>query len=137
MDNQIDQTTGTVRIKAVFQNETGALFSNQFVNARLLVDTLRRVVIVPSAALQRSPQNTFVYVVKPDSTVEMRNVAIQLTQGDDTVIRQGVAAGEVVVIDGVDKLQQGSKVALNMAGAGAGGPRGGPGANAPPAPRSR
>jgi multidrug efflux system membrane fusion protein len=140
-----------VRLKAVFQNETGALFSNQFVNARLLVDTLRHVVIVPSAALQRSPQSVFVYVVKPDSTVEMRNVVVQLTQGDDTVIRQGLTAGEVVVIDGVDKLQQGSKVALNMAGGNAGGPRGGPGgnpaapggsgargpANAPPAPRSR
>jgi len=151
VDNQIDQTTGTVRLKAVFQNETGALFSNQFVNARLLVDTLRRVVIVPSAALQRSPQSVFVYVVKPDSTVEMRNVVVQLTQGDDTVIRQGLNAGEAVVIDGVDKLQQGSKVALNMAGGNAGGPRGGPGgnpaapggngargpANAPPAPRSR
>jgi multidrug efflux system membrane fusion protein len=151
IDNQIDQTTGTVRLKAVFQNETGALFSNQFVNARLLVDTLRRVVIVPSAALQRSPQSVFVYVVKPDSTVEMRNVVVQLTQGDDTVIRQGLTAGEIVVIDGVDKLQQGSKVALNMAGANAAGPRGGPGGNpaapggngargpgnAPPAPRSR
>ena len=150
VDNQIDQTTGTVRLKAVFQNETGALYSNQFVNARLLVDTLRRVVIVPSAALQRSPQNVFVYLVKPDSTVEMRNVGVQLTQGEDTVIRQGVAAGDVVVIDGVDKLQQSSRVALNMAGANANGPRaarggnaapGGDGArgrgNAPPQPRSR
>ncbi|HEY6049649.1 MAG TPA: MdtA/MuxA family multidrug efflux RND transporter periplasmic adaptor subunit [Thermoanaerobaculia bacterium] len=141
VDNQIDQTTGTVRIKAEFQNENGALYSNQFVNARLLVNTLHGVVIVPSAALQRSPQSVFVYVVKPDSTVEMRNVTVALTQGDDTVMKQGVAAGEVVVIDGVDKLQQGSKVALNMAGAGApGGPPGRTGAggrgagNGPPAP---
>jgi multidrug efflux system membrane fusion protein len=118
VDNQIDPNTGTLKIKAIFQNETGALYSNQFVNARLLVDTLHGVVIIPTVALQRSPQNVFVYVVKPDSTVEMRNVAVQLTQGDDTVIRQGVAAREVVVIDGVDKLQQGSKVALNTAGSG-------------------
>ena len=137
MGNQIDQTTGTVRIKAVFQTRRARCSRTSSSTRGSSSHTLRRVVIVPSAALQRSPQNTFVYVVKPDSTVEMRNVAIQLTQGDDTVIRQGVAAGEVVVIDGVDKLQQGSKVALNMAGAGAGGPRGGPGANAPPAPRSR
>ena len=144
VDNQIDQTTGTVRIKAEFQNENGALYSNQFVNARLLVNTLHGVVIVPSAALQRSPQSVFVYVVKPDSTVEMRNVTVALTQGDDTVMKQGVAAGEVVVIDGVDKLQQGSKVALNMAGAGApGGPPGRTGAggrgagNGPPPPAGK
>jgi multidrug efflux system membrane fusion protein len=118
VDNQIDQNTGTVRIKAVFENENGALYSNQFVNARLLVDTLHGAVIIPTAALQRSPQNVFVYVVKPDSTVEMRNVVVQLTQGDDTAIRQGIAPKEIVVIDGVDKLQQGSKVALNMAGSG-------------------
>ncbi len=152
VDNQIDPNTGTVKIKAIFQNETGALYSNQFVNARLLVDTLHGVVIIPTAALQRSPQNVFVYVVKPDSTVEMRNVAVQLTQGDDTVIRQGVAEREVVVIDGVDKLQQGSKVAVNAPGSGPGGPAGraggagrgagngtppGAGQGNPPAPRGR
>jgi multidrug efflux system membrane fusion protein len=120
IDNQIDQTTGTVKIKAIFPNENLALFANQFVNARLLVDTLRGVVIVPTAAIQRSPQSTFAYVVKPDATVDMRNVDIQLTQGDDTVIRRGVAAGEVVVTDGVDKLQPGMKVALGTPGAPAG-----------------
>jgi multidrug efflux system membrane fusion protein len=117
LDNQIDQTTGTVRIKAIFPNENLALFSNQFVNARLLVDTLRGAVIVPTAALQRSPQSTFVYVVKPDSTVDMRNVEVQLTQGDDTTIGKGIAPGETVVTDGVDKLQPGMKVALAGAGA--------------------
>ncbi len=89
LDNQIDQTTGTVKIKAIFANENHALFANQFVNARLLVDTLRGAVIVPTAAIQRSPQSTFVYVVKPDSTVDMRNVDVQLTQGDDTAIGKG------------------------------------------------
>jgi multidrug efflux system membrane fusion protein len=117
MDNQIDQTTGTVKIKAIFPNEDLALFANQFVNARLLVDTLRGAVIVPTAALQRSPQSTFVYVVKPDSTVDMRNVDVQLTQGDDTTIRKGIAPGETVVTDGVDKLQPGVKVALATPGA--------------------
>jgi multidrug efflux system membrane fusion protein len=117
IDNQIDQTTGTVKIKAIFPNENLALYANQFVNARLLVDTLRGVVIVPTAAIQRSPQSTFAYVVKPDSTVDMRNVEVQLTQGDDTVIRRGVAAGETVVTDGVDKLQPGMKVALGTPGA--------------------
>jgi multidrug efflux system membrane fusion protein len=112
LDNQIDQTTGTVKIKATFPNENLALYANQFVNARLLVDTLRGVVLVPTAAIQRSPQSTFVYVVKPDATVDMRNVEVQLTQGDETVIARGVAPGETVITDGVDKLQAGSKVTL-------------------------
>ncbi len=136
IDNQIDQATGTVRIKALFENENNALFSNQFVNARLLVNTLRGVVLVPSAALQRSPQNTFVWAVKPDSTVEMRTVDVQLTEGEVTAIRTGVAAGEPVVTDGVDKLQPGAKVASGGSRPGGGAPRNGgpptgsaPGAN--------
>jgi multidrug efflux system membrane fusion protein len=110
VDNQIDQTTGTVKLKTVFQNSSNRLFPNQFVNARLLVDTVRDTVIVPSAAIQRSPQSTFVYVVKPDKSVEMRNVDVRLTEGEDTAIKSGVSVGEVVVTDGVDKLQQGTKV---------------------------
>jgi len=116
IDNQIDQTTGTVRIKALFPNEDFALYPNQFVNARLLVDTVHQAVLVPTAALQRSPQSTYVYVVKPDSTVEMRNVEVQLTEGDDSALRRGIAPGEVVVIDGVDKLQAGTPVALAKEG---------------------
>jgi len=122
IDNQIDQTTGTVRIKAVFQNENSALYSNQFVNARLLVNTLRGTVLIPTAALQRSPQSTFVWAVKPDSTAEMRTVDVQLTFGEVTSVRSGVAAGEPIVVDGVDKLQPGAKVAI-------GGGRGTPGGN--------
>ena len=110
VDNQIDQTTGTVKLKTIFQNSNNRLFPNQFVNARLLVDTIRNAVIVPSAAIQRSPQSTFVYVVKPDNSVEMRNVEVRLTDGEDTAIKSGISAGEVVVTDGVDKLQQGTKV---------------------------
>ncbi len=121
LDNQIDQTTGTVKIKAIFPNENLALYANQFVNARLLVDTLRGVVLIPTAAIQRSPQSTFVFVVKPDSTVDMRSVEVQMTQGDETAIRKGIAPGETVVTDGVDKLQPGTKVALAKPGAAAGG----------------
>ena len=111
IDNQIDPTTGTVKFKAVFANADGALFPNQFVNARLLVDTLHNVTLVPNAAIQRSPQSAYVYIVKPDNTVAARNVAIQMSQGDDTAIASGLTPGETVVVDGVDKLQPGSKVA--------------------------
>jgi multidrug efflux system membrane fusion protein len=115
LDNQVDPATSTIRIKALFANDDLALYPNQPINAKLLVDTLRGTVVVPTAAIQRSPQSTYVFVVKPDQTVEIRNVDVQLTQGDDTSIRQGVSAGETVVIDGVDKLQTGTRVA--MAGA--------------------
>jgi multidrug efflux system membrane fusion protein len=110
LDNQVDVATGTVKVKAVFQNDDDRLFPNQFVNARLLVDTLKGVIVVPSAAVQRGPQATYVFVIKPDSTVDMRTVDVQLTQGDDTVIKDGVAEGEVVVTDGLDKLQPGTHV---------------------------
>lgn len=113
IDNQIDPTTGTVKLKAIFSNEKSTLFSNQFVNARLLVNTLRSVVLVPAAAIQRSPQSTFVWVVKPDSTVEMRPVEVQLAEGDRAAVRKGIADGESVVVDGVDKLQPGTKVAVS------------------------
>jgi multidrug efflux system membrane fusion protein len=114
VDNQIDQTTGTVKLKAEFPNQDGALFPNQFVNARLVVDTIRGAVIIPSAALQRSPQSTFVYIVKPDNTVETRNVTVQHTEGEKTAIAQGVKAGERVVTDGVDKLQEGARVEVRQ-----------------------
>ena len=113
VDNQIDQSTGTVKLKAIFGNEDTGLFSNQFVNARLLVDTLHQVVLAPAAAVQKSPQTTFVYVVKPDTSVEMRPVEVTLTEGDVSAIRRGLAAGEVVVTDGIEKLQPGSHVALS------------------------
>ena len=111
IDNQVDVTTGTVRLKALFTNENLALFPNQFVNARLLVDTLHNAIIVPSAAVQRSPQATFVYVVKADNTVEFRTVEVLTTDGDLSCLKQGLAPGEKVVVDGLDKLRPGSKVA--------------------------
>ncbi len=115
LDNQVDVATGTVKVKAVFQNKDDRLFPNQFVNVRLLVDKLKGVVIVPSAAVQRGPQATYVFVIKPDSSVDMRTVDVQLVQGDDTVIKSGVAEGEVVVTDGLDKLQPGTRVQTRAA----------------------
>ena len=117
VDNQIDPNTGTIKCKAVFPNEDNALFPNQFVNARLLVETKKDSTIVPASAIQHSPQATFVYVVK-DDTVEMRNVVVGPAEGDDVAIDSGLAPGEVVVIEGVDRLQRGMKVAARMAGAG-------------------
>lgn len=110
IDSQIDPASATVRFKAVFPNTDFSLFPNQFVNARLLVDTLRDVILVPAATVQRSPTSIFVYVVKPDATVQMRDVVIGPTEADETVIESGLAAGETVVTDGVDRLQEGTKV---------------------------
>lgn len=112
IDNQVDQTTGTVRFKASFPNEDNTLFPNQFVNARLLLDTKRNIVIVPAAAVQRSPDSMYVYVVKQDNTVEVRNIVSTLTEGDQSAIDSGLEPGDMVVIDGVDKLQPGAKVTL-------------------------
>jgi membrane fusion protein, multidrug efflux system len=118
VDNEIDPTTGTVRLKSIFPNQDESLFPNQFVNARLLVNTQRNATVVPNAAVQKSPQSSFVYVVKPDKTVEVRNVAVGLTEGDDTTIQSGVQPGEVVVVDGVDKLRPGAKVSTDTGAAG-------------------
>ncbi len=112
IDNQVDPATGTVKLKGIFPNQDASLFPNQFVNARLLVDELKGVVTVPTAALQRSPQGAFVYVVKGDGTVDMRPVEVQATEGDLTALRKGVRDGELVVTDGLEKLRPGSKVAL-------------------------
>lgn len=114
-DNQIDQSTGTIKLKASFPNQDSSLFPNQFVNAKLLVNTLHDAIMIPAAGLQRSQQGSFVYVVKPDQTVEMRGVTVAATQGDVIAIAKGLAAGDLVVTDGVDKLQQGSHVSVQTA----------------------
>lgn len=112
IDNQIDPTTGTVKLKAQFANGDFSMFANQFVNTRLLVDVKHDTTIVPSAGIQRGSQGTFVYVVNADNTVSVRTVQIGTVQGDDTEILSGVKAGEKIVVDGADKLREGAKVAL-------------------------
>jgi multidrug efflux system membrane fusion protein len=110
LDNQIDPATGTLKLRATFENPKGTLFPNQFVNARLLVQEKHGVTLVPTAAVQRNSQATYVYVVKADSTVTVRSIAIGTTEGDDSEVTSGLAPGEVVVMTGVDKLEEGTKV---------------------------
>jgi membrane fusion protein, multidrug efflux system len=114
IDNQVDLNTGTVRFKALFPNRDNSLFPNQFVNARLLIDTKRNTVLIPVGAVQRGPQATFVFVVKPDNTVEMRNIVLGPVEADTASIDQGLSPGEIVVTEGVDKLQQGSRVTAKV-----------------------
>jgi multidrug efflux system membrane fusion protein len=109
-DNQIDTTTGTVKLKAQFANEDYGLFPNQFVNARLLLEVKKGVTSIPSAAVQRGRQGTFVYVVKDDGSVTVRNVTLGPAQGEVTSVESGIAPGERVVVDGADKLREGAKV---------------------------
>ncbi|MEP6534945.1 MAG: MdtA/MuxA family multidrug efflux RND transporter periplasmic adaptor subunit [Bryobacteraceae bacterium] len=118
-DNQIDPQTGTSRLKAVFENRDSALFPNQFVNIRLLVETQHNQVLIPAVAIQRGQQGTFVYVVKADQTVEVRPVQLGVTEANDTSIAKGLQAGEVVVTDGSDRLQAGSKVRVRGKNSGA------------------
>jgi multidrug efflux system membrane fusion protein len=112
VDNQIDTTTGTVKLKAEFPNRDLALFPNQFVNVRMLVQTQEDAILVPSAAIQRGAPGTFVYVVKPDSTVAVTAVKVGAVQGETTAIASGVAENDQVVVDGADKLREGAKVEL-------------------------
>jgi membrane fusion protein, multidrug efflux system len=118
IDNQIDQTTGTGKLKAIFENKNNGLWPNQFVNIHLLLETQKNVTVVPSAAVQRGPQGNYVYVMKPDKTVEVRNVTIPVTQGNLSEIASGVSPNEFVVTDGQDKLQQGSRVEPHPQGPG-------------------
>jgi len=113
-DNEIDTTTGTIKLKATFPNRDNALFPNQFVNARLLVTTQHGVILIPTAAIQRNAQDSFVYVVKPDQTVALQNVSTGTTDGNVTAV-EGLKAGDVVAVDGFDKLQSGAKVVVRGA----------------------
>lgn len=112
IDNQVDQTTGTVKLKSVFPNADSALFPGQFVNARLLLDVERGATVVPAAAIQKSPRGSLVYVVRSDGTVAAREVAVGVTSGDDVVIPRGVSVGEQVVVEGADRVRDGAKVAI-------------------------
>lgn len=110
IDNEIDPTTGTGKLKAVFDNKDSALWSNQFVNVRLLLEIRKNSTIIPAAAIQRGPEGTYVFLMKPDKTVEVRPVTVAFTQQNLSDIASGVSPGDIVVTEGQDKLQAGSKV---------------------------
>jgi len=115
IDNQIDVTTGTVRLKAEFPNGEGKLYPNQFVNVRMVVDTRKDAIVIPSAGVQRGAQGTVVYVVKEDNTVTLRPVVVGPTEGLNTAIESGVSPGDRVVTDGIDRIREGSRVEVTQA----------------------
>jgi len=117
IDNEIDQTTGTGKLKAMFDNQNSELWPNQFVNVHLLLESKKNAIVIPSAAIQHGPQGTFAYVVKSDNTVDARTVGIALAQGNQTAIKDGISEGENVVTDGLDKIQNGSRVEIPGAAA--------------------
>lgn len=129
VDNQIDPTTGTVKLKAQFANADLALFPNQFVNVRLLLDVKRNAIVIPATGVQRGAQGTFVYVVKDDQSVSVRPVTLGAAQQDTVAIESGLAVGELIVIDGTDKLREGAKV--EFAAADRGSASNGEGASSP------
>jgi membrane fusion protein, multidrug efflux system len=124
IDNEIDPTTATAKLKAVFDNKDNQLWPNQFVNAHLLLETRKNSTVLPTAAIMRGPQGTYVYAVNPDKTVEDHAVTVTLTQGNTTVVTSGINPGDVVVTDGQDKLQRGSRIEPRN-----GAPNAGPGSN--------
>lgn len=112
VDNQIDTSTGTIRLKGQFANGDGALFSNQFVNIKMQMEILHAVTVMPTAAIQRGIAGTFVYVVKQDQTVSVRAVTLGPTEGEKVAVLKGLQPDEMVVVDGADKLREGMKVKL-------------------------
>src|SRR5208283_5173359 len=133
LDNVIDPTTGTLRLKAIFDNQDNALFASQFVNVKLLVDTQHDVTLIPTPAIQRNAQGAFVYVIKSDQTASMRPITPGTTDGSVTAV-QGLEPQEVVAVNGFDKLLDGAKVAVRVPTNSSGGaPSGqGPGQGQPP-----
>jgi multidrug efflux system membrane fusion protein len=110
IDNQIDTATGTVRLKAVFQNKNNELYPNQFVNARLLIGVNNGALVVPASAVQNGPQGTFVYVVQNDKTALVKPVDVGEIHENLASIKSGLTIGELVVIDGADRLREGASV---------------------------
>lgn len=129
VDNQIDPTTGTVKLRATFPNTDSALFPNQFVNARLLVDTQHGATLVPTPAIQRNAQGPFIYVVKPDQTASLQTITVGTTNGDVTAV-QGIQPGSVIVVNGFDKMEDGIKVTTSAGGGRGAGASSANGANA-------
>ena len=118
VDNQIDTSTGTIRLRAQFDNQDSTLFPNQFVNVELLVDTLHDATIIPSAAVQRGTPATFVYLVNADNTVKVQAVKLGPAQGTDVAVTDGLTPGNKIVTDGTDKLRDGAKITLPEEGSG-------------------
>ena len=112
IDNQIDQTTGTVHLKAQFGNSDEALWPGEFVDMRLVVDTLKNAVTVPARTVQAGPNGSYLFIIKSDDTVERRIVTVGETENNVSAISKGLAAGEQVVVDGQYRLDQGSKVSV-------------------------
>ena len=112
LDNQVDTSTGTVKAKAEFTNDDESLFPNQFVNVRLLLDTMKNAIVIPTSALERGSSGLFVYVVQDDHTVQVRNIKTGPTEGEKVAITDGLTVGETVVTSGADRLREGSKVEL-------------------------
>jgi multidrug efflux system membrane fusion protein len=125
IDNQIDVTTGTGKLKAVFDNRDRSLWPNQFVNVHLLLEMRKNNTVVPAAAIQRGQQGTYVYAVKQDSTADFRPVTVTFTEGSYSAVSQGVQPGDMIVIDGQDKLEQGTKVEIARSGRQGGGAQSG------------
>jgi multidrug efflux system membrane fusion protein len=130
IDNQIDQTTGTLKLRAVFANSNGKLYPSQFVNARLLVEQKQNITLLANAGIQRNSQGTYVWLVNPDQTVNVHPITVGTTEGDESEITDGLSPGDTVVTVGVDRLEEGGKVNAQVAGDKSGsGKRGGDGSH--------
>jgi membrane fusion protein, multidrug efflux system len=116
IDNQVDQTTGTVKLKAEFPNEDLQLWPGQFVNVRLLIETLNHIVVVPTAAIQRGPNGTFVYVVRADDSVTVRQVQVKQQNDQEAAVEEGLSTGEIVVTSGFGRLREGEHVIVDRPG---------------------
>ena len=116
LDNQIDNTTGTSKLKAIFDNKDFELFPQQFVNIRLLVDTLQNQILVPTVAVQTGQQGTFVYVIDENQTAHLRPVEVLTSDQSGADIKSGLKAGEQVAVDGADRLEDGARVRVRQAG---------------------
>jgi len=134
VDNQIDTSTGTLKLKAQFDNTDGALFPNQFVNIQLRVETLHDATVIPTAAVQRGAPGTFVYLIKPDDTVTVQTIKLGPAEGERVSVRSGLSVGDRVVVDGADKLRDGAKISLRDAKGGAAAPASAGSAAAPGSP---
>ena len=115
VDNQIDTSTGTLKLRALFDNDDEGLYPNQFVNAKLLLNVVHDAVIVPTSAVQRGAPGTFVYLIKDDDTVAVQPVKLGPVDGNNVQVLSGLKPGERVVVDGADKLRDGAKVAAHDA----------------------